>query len=55
MSLILILSSRLKQMTYSYVLHRFEIQRIAHISLEPDVGLQWGMDQNVGFDIDMHR
>ena len=21
------------------------------ISLEPDVGLQWGMDQNVGFDM----
>ena len=32
MSLILILSYRLKQMTYSYVLHCFEIQRIAHIS-----------------------
>ena len=23
------------------------------ISLEPDVGLQWGMDQSVGFD--MHK
>ena len=32
MSLILILSYRLKQMTYSYVLHCLEIQRIAHIS-----------------------
>ena len=32
MSLILILSYRLKQMTYSNVLQCFEIQRIAHIS-----------------------
>ena len=32
MSLILILSYRLKQMTYSYVLHCFEIQRFTHIS-----------------------
>ena len=32
MSLIFILSYRLKQMTYSYVLHCFEIQRIALIS-----------------------
>ena len=32
MSLILILSYRLKQMTYSYVLHCFQIPRIAHIS-----------------------
>ena len=32
MSLILILSYRLKQMTYSYVLQCFEIQRITHIS-----------------------
>ena len=32
MSLMLILSHRLKQMTYSYVLHCFEIKRIAHIS-----------------------
>ena len=32
MSLILILSYRLKQMSYFYVLHCFEIQGIAHIS-----------------------
>ena len=32
MSLKLILSYRLKHMTYSYVLHCFEIQRFAHIS-----------------------
>ena len=52
MSLILILSYRLEQMTYSYVLLCLKFKELL-ISLEPDVGLQWGMNQNVGFD--MHK
>ena len=40
---ILSLSYRLKQITYSYVLHCFEIQRFAHIS-----GTRWRIVMGFG-------
>ena len=50
MSGILILSYRLKQMTIPmfYIVLKF---KDLLISLEPDFGFKWGMDQNVGFEI----
>ena len=45
---ILILSYRLKEVTNSYVLHFSELQRM-FISLQPDVQLKEGLDQNIAF------
>ena len=48
MSEILILNYRLKEVINSYILHFFEVKEL-FISLEPDVRLRWGLDQNVAF------
>ena len=47
MSGILILSYRLKEVINSFVLHS-EFKEF-FISLQPDVPLRWGLDQNVAF------
>ena len=51
MSVILILSYRLKKVINSYVLHCFEFKEM-FISLQPDVCLRWDLDQNVAFHMD---
>ena len=48
MSGILILSYRLKEVINSYVYIVFEFKEI-FISLQQDVRLRWGFDQNVAF------
>ena len=42
---------RLKEVAYSHVT-LFRIYKELFISLQPDIRLQWGLNQNVAFQVD---
>ena len=49
---ILIFGYRLKEVTNSYVLYIVLEPKELFISLQPDVRLRWGLDENVAFKMD---